>query len=406
MPHPLFLTGTARGGTNLLARMLVAGGASRISIHAFQPWFKSLRNALVTQHGSPEMRGQFDPNSPFGDGHFDDVQLAVQDLLHGATLDVPFASREWPELADRLNARAADDAPELCPRLSGLAGAENYHVMMDCILGLVLDGHGPSTEYVGLIDTWIIDLLPALARAYPDARFLVVIRDPRGVVASQLKFLDNDPRQVGHVLSIIRQWRKYVALAFDFLHAPLFEGRLKLVRYEDQVCDPEVFARELCEFLGLRFRAEMVDVAAYQQAGSLRPWTGNSAFEAGLRRIDPTPAERWRHTLVPGALALAEFCCGTDMAACGYEPVHSPAALENDTAALAFLIEDGKRACAWRTDSGDPQAEYAREAARRTLNPLNGATDHGEIRRAFLSRTYFELLCGDGRLFPRRRFVS
>src|SRR5262245_9729844 len=110
MPRPLFLTGTARGGTNLLARMIIAGGASRIAIHAFQPWCRSLRNALVARHGSSEMRAHFDPNSPFGDGYFDDLQLAVQDLLHGAKLDVPFASAEWPELEQRLRARAADDA--------------------------------------------------------------------------------------------------------------------------------------------------------------------------------------------------------------------------------------------------------------------------------------------------------
>jgi hypothetical protein len=150
----------------------------------------------------------------------------------------------------------------------------------------------------------------------------------------------------------------------------------------------------------------MIDLAAYGQDGGQEPWRGNSAFETSLRRIDPTPAERWREVLAPGALALVEFCCGADMVACDYEPAHLLDLLAGDSAPLAFLIEDGQRACAWRTDSGDPQTEYAREASRRALNNANGQTDQGSVRRAFLSPAYFELLCRHGRLFPPGRLLS
>jgi Sulfotransferase family len=399
MPRPIFLTGLARGGTNLLARMLIAGGACRIAIHAFQPWFKSLRNALVAHHATAEIQNCFDPESPFGDGHFDDRQLAVQQFLHGAPLDVPFASEEWPQLLQRLQSRAADDAADLLPGLVELAGAKTFCEMMQRILALVGRGYEHEAKFVGLIDTWIIDLLPALARAFPDARFLIVIRDPRGLVASALKFLDIDPTQVGHVLSILRQWRKYVVFAHEFQRQALFAGRLKFVRYEDEVNDPDQFARGLCDFLDLRYRSAMLDFSLYEDQARRRRWQGNSAFEAELQRIDPGPAQRWRRTLSPDALAAIEFCCGLDMEVCGYVPVNPFDRLTDNPRSLAFLAEDGKRNCAWRTDTGDAEVEYGREALRRRLLVDRVRPSDEALRRAFLSPAYFDLIRSRGRLF-------
>src|SRR5580698_7105340 len=102
MPRSIFLTGLARGGTNILARMLIAGGSSRIAIHAFQPWFKSLRNAIVARHGTPETIAHFNRDAPFADGYFHETQIALQKAIHGGTLDIPFNPAEWPALLERL----------------------------------------------------------------------------------------------------------------------------------------------------------------------------------------------------------------------------------------------------------------------------------------------------------------
>jgi hypothetical protein len=395
---PLFLTGLARGGTNILARMIAAGGASRIAIHAFQPWYKSLRNAIVAHGAPPQALAAFDPAAPFGDGYFDDARLAVQRTIHAGTLDVPFDPAEWPELLERLQSRTAHDAADLLPGLPGLEGAADYRVMMDRILALVRRGHEQATDFVGLIDTWTIDLLPALARAYPEARFVVVLRDPRSVAASTLKFLESEPDQVGNVLSIVRQWRKYVALSHQFLGQDLFAGRFVLVRYEDEVTAPEPFARALCDRLGIDFRPAMIEFSRFEDHARDRQWTGNSAFESRFTKIDPSPAQRWRSALEPSALAAIEYCCAADMASCGYEPAHAIADLDGDPRVRDFLARDGARTGGWRTDSGDPDIDHALETGRRRLL-RDGGTD-AEIERAFLSRDYYDLVRGGRRLFP------
>src|SRR5262249_18804255 len=294
---------------------------------------------------------------------------------------------------------AADDAADLLPGLVDLAGAETCRETMQRILALVGRGYEHEAKFVGLIDTWIIDLLPALARAFPDARFLIVIRDPRGLVASALKFLDIDPAQVGHVLSILRQWRKYVVLAHGFQAQVLFAGRVKFVRYEDEVSEPERFAHGLCDFLDVRYHPAMIDFSLYKDQARGRKWQGNSAFEAEFQRIDPGPAQRWRQTLPPEALAAIEFCCGPDMEVCGYVPDNSFDRLTDNPLPFAFLAEDGRRDHAWRTGTGDAETEYGQEVLRRKLLVHCVRPSDDAIRRAFLSPAYFDLVRSHGRLF-------
>jgi hypothetical protein len=271
--------------------------------------------------------------------------------------------------------------------------------MMIRILTLVREGYEREAKFVGLIDNWVIDLLPALARTYSDACFLVAIRDPRAVVASQIKFLETAPEEVGHVLSVLRQWRKYLALSYQFQGDPLFKDRFRLVRYEDEVENPERFARGLCEFLGLPYEPSMTNFAQYQDQARSTPWRGNSAFATELQRIDPSLAERWRQSLTPAAIATVEYCCGPDMELCGYTPINSFDRLDGDPRPLKFLAEDGMRDSSWRTDSGDANAEYALEAARRTLLAGRNPVDH-EVQRAFLTPSYFDLIRKRVRLFP------
>jgi hypothetical protein len=380
--------------------MLIASGSAQIAIHAFLPWFKSLRNAMVRHSGNGALVQSFDPNSPFSDGYFDKRQQDLLGLLHAGSLDVDFEGAEWPELSDRLITRARHDAAYLCPSMSELAGATTYREMMDRILRAVIESDATGMRRPGLIDTWIIDMLPALARAYPDALFLVVLRDPRAIIASTLRFLSVDPTQVGHILSIVRQWRKFVTLSCVFRKDPPLAQRVLVVRYEDQVAEIEQFARRVCDFLDLRFVPEMAAFSNYQNPSQPQPWHGNSAFEKKMDRIDAKPTLRWRNTLPTSVIKLIEFACGDDMMACGYEPLHAFEELSNDAELLTCLIQDCRRDCGWRTDSQDPQVDYGREAFRRMLPRLHiEAPDAGVVRHAYLDERYFSSLRAGERVF-------
>jgi len=56
-------------------------------------------------------------------------------------------------------------------------------------------------KWVGMKEVWIIEFLTPLARAYPEARFIVIMRDPRAVIASMQALARSDPSQLAHTIA-------------------------------------------------------------------------------------------------------------------------------------------------------------------------------------------------------------
>jgi hypothetical protein len=392
-PSPLFMFGLPRSGTNLVTRVLNMHPEVMVAIHGFQPLFKSLRNAAIREFDGGRLR-DVDLEQPVHDGHFDPTQRQLLDVVHAATLDLPFIAAEWPELHRRLVSRAKDDAADLCEGMASLAGNESYLGLANAALNLIAETRDATArKWVGMIDTWVIDLLPALARAYPTARFIVIERDPRGIVNSILGYLSIDPEQAGHILSVVRHWRKAGALLQHFAAMPEIGNRLFQVRYEDMVAEPARTTQLLCDFLDIEFRPDMIDLDSAIDLPTGRKWEGNSTFDASLDNISTAPAERWRSKLPRDAIALVEFAAGIDMLARGYEPINELDLQRGNPEALAFLVKDGERPCSWRCDSGDPLREYGLESARRNFLEFELAElDEDTIRRSFLYPDYFKSL--------------
>jgi hypothetical protein len=87
----------------------------------------------------------------------------------------------------------------------------------------------------------ILDYVDAL---YPEAQVIHMVRDPRDVVASWLRFYGT--RSVHRAAS---SWVRYVRAAHDFARGQL-EHRAIEVRYEDVVREPEQTLRKLFAWLG------------------------------------------------------------------------------------------------------------------------------------------------------------
>ncbi|MCA1999515.1 MAG: sulfotransferase, partial [Hyphomicrobiales bacterium] len=219
-------------------------------------------------------------------------------------------------------------------------------------------GRGPLA-WRGCKEVWTVDFLPALARALPDARFVIVLRDPRAVLASLIAMAAGDPSQHAHGVSYLRHWRKLVALVTLFQARPDLAPRLTVARFETMCHAAETEAGRLGAFLGLPFEAAML------HPGGENGWQGNSSFGAIGTGISPAAAEGWRRRIAPADHALAEFLCAPEMAAAGYEP---DAVLPEPTdAVLRRMLDFHDDPGSWRSDSGDPFADLAWEALRHRL---------------------------------------
>jgi hypothetical protein len=158
--------------------------------------------------------------------------------------------------------------------------------------------------------------MPVLERMYPGARFVHVIRDPRGVCHS----MRSVPWSKGSAGRDAEMWRRYMEVARrQPPHAP---GALHEVRFERLVQDPEPVVRELVRFVGVDFSAGMLEPGdAVAGVDVVRePWKRNVRGA-----IDPRNADRWRERLSPSEITAVEAVSLGEMRRLGYRPV-TPAA--------------------------------------------------------------------------------
>jgi hypothetical protein len=184
--------------------------------------------------------------------------------------------------------------------------------------------------------------MPQILREFPDARIVVLQRDPRAVVASQLKtpwvlagmgggsvregfIARSRMRQVAHYAE---NWRRIYA---DHLPAVAGDERVAVFRYEDLVAAPREEFGRMCAFLGEAFEPAMIeerDGAAAQPAADAhredtwRDW--HEAHDARSRApVTDASVNLWRGELGAADVALVEGACFDAMTRAGYIPLLS-----------------------------------------------------------------------------------
>jgi hypothetical protein len=172
-----------------------------------------------------------------------------------------------------------------------------------------------------------------IIETYPHAKIICMARDPRGVVASYRDWksqgghdFDKDPehskalqkehlrtRASYHILIASLLWNSTIKATLAGIQK-YGEERIKLLRYEDLVLEPEKTNNSICEWLGIKPDAYMLDVPMV-----------NSSFqkydtEGGINR---DPVEGWRKRLSKGEVGTIQSACRKAMQTAGYqiEPV-------------------------------------------------------------------------------------
>lgn len=189
--------------------------------------------------------------------------------------------------------------------------------------------------------------LREILRLFPKAAVVVITRDPRDVLLSQkrwwrrrFKGMSEQPMRVS-----FRQWADY----HPFVTALLWRGgvraadavtdeRIRHVRFEDVLNDPEGEIRGISEWLGLEFQPRMLQVLNYNSS---------VANSGGRRGVDASVAGRWRNGLNSTEVWICERINGPEMRRHGYELAQlrpSPLSLAGATLllpvklVLAFLL--------------------------------------------------------------------
>ncbi|MFC7591928.1 sulfotransferase family protein [Nonomuraea antimicrobica] len=141
---------------------------------------------------------------------------------------------------------------------------ELEHVVWDRILHLELLRSGKDIvvdKTPGNVFVW-----ERLKYVWPDARFIFLVRHPRGVVSSLENRKDN---------TATRESLEATALKY---FAPLEKARRALdgltVRYEQLTARPEHVTREVCTYLGVEWEQGMLEYGRHHQ-GQFTPNLGD-----------------------------------------------------------------------------------------------------------------------------------
>lgn len=149
-----------------------------------------------------------------------------------------------------------------------------------------------------------------LAKIFPDAKFVLILRDPRDVVLSQMKAFAHRPL----LFSAVR-WRVDQAYWFDTAVPALGPHRTMTIKYEELVTDPEPILKQVTSFLGLPFTEEMLDP-------SKRESRGFSAKEVHkLRTLEKVSAARvgqYENQMSDADVSIVQAICGPQMVKLGY----------------------------------------------------------------------------------------
>jgi hypothetical protein len=183
--------------------------------------------------------------------------------------------------------------------------------------------------------------LATVARAFPHAQYLHVVRDGRDAGLSFLA-MKRRPRfnlaRPRALFSFAAQWRLEIEAARRFgATRPYLE-----LRYEDLVSEPEAKLREICAFLGLPFEHAMLDYH--------RGLSPERLLDHPKLAEPPSPGRScWRAQLKPREVEQFEGVAGDVLAALGYERAFlrpSRRALARGAAARADFAT---RLRCWRT---------------------------------------------------------
>ena len=272
---PIYIIGTERSGSNLL----------RLILHA--------HSRICVPHPL-HLMGYFGPTEA-ARGDLDDPARFEQ-LVDEILLLLKLHIRPWKTRISKQ--RILDEAH---PRSSiGVLGALSEQVT---------DAHGKQRW--GSKSTFIVEYTDHALRRDPDARFVLLVRDPRDVAASSMRSVFSPC----HPWITSELWRRQQTVGLEVMDR---EGpdTVMLMKYEDLLDDPEGEVRRMCDFIGEAFEPEMLQYHRKEEANHMAPMS--ESWVNISRPIMSGNSGKYRRHLTQDQVRMVEAVCAPLMERLGY----------------------------------------------------------------------------------------
>lgn len=162
----------------------------------------------------------------------------------------------------------------------------------------------------GLKDPELTYYLRDLRSFSPEARFVLILRDPRAVVNS---YMENKWGLGTNAYTGALRWRDEILMQLSF-EAEL-PGEVLRIRYEDLVVNQKITLGKVCQFIDAPFDEAML--AYNKQKSFIRE--GRENVNTG-RALDESLTRKWKDKLSSHEIAVVDSICCDVMKRVGYEP--------------------------------------------------------------------------------------
>ncbi len=299
---PIFVVGPSRSGTALMRSVL--NNHPNVHLAGETHYFDDLRLRLSKE--SKNRVGEQDKH------RCEDYFLSIADRPygHGGRPDCSrICRKELAALANQLGG-------------SGDAYFEAYCKLQAGTSGTMIWGEKTPRH---------VFRIQEILQAFPSAKIICMVRDPRAVVTSyrdwknqggfdfqsdpgHCKTLEQDKERAVrsyHPITISYLWKAAMTagVAAQAIHG---ESRIRMVKFEDLVVSPEEVIRSITEYMGVDFDSQMLNVPMHNSS--------YSRFEEG-HGLSMTPINRWRNKLQSNEVAVVEKVCMSLLREYGYDPI-------------------------------------------------------------------------------------
>ena len=169
--------------------------------------------------------------------------------------------------------------------------------------------HHHNKRRWGEKSTTHIEHLPTILQNYPNAKYILIVRDPRDTYLSY-KNWDKRNTNIG-----LKQWvlswhyNYFNALKVFFNHQTQFY----LYKHELFVSNPSVELKKILDFLQETFESECLDISNVK-------WEQNSSYGDSSSQINSNSVGRWQDQILADELYYIEKHCKDLMFLLNYEP--------------------------------------------------------------------------------------
>jgi len=272
--RPIFILGCDRSGTTLLGAML-GSHRDHVCVPECQFVVEVFRSLRVSQDG-------FDPTRA--------LKVTRRNWRFGFWKLDPYMS---PAVQQKIGGSYSRFIEWLVREYAKTKGKERCGVWVD---------HTPTNfRYAA-----------TLRSLFPDARFIHIVRDGRGVAASIMP-LDWGPNTI---MQAAHWWTERLAfgLAAESCFGP---GSISRVHYEDLIRRPKETLRTLSAELGIEFTEAMIEGKGFQ----VPRYSKNQHELVGSRPV-AARADAWKNSLTRRQIAIFEAITADLLAYLGYKLVY------------------------------------------------------------------------------------